>query len=329
MKYRYWRPISIDYITPGYFPDVALYMKVNGNFVMYKPPERKFTEDDRLRLERNFMEFLYIRAGDMMEINDYLENNLAEMLERKDISGIVKGRILYQTVVNYLIDVFERPELVSCQERYVNLIHLMLLHQYSSTAKERIESLRTVTGLNYYIFGHSVQVAALNLLMHENLFDMNLDGLTDVGIGSLFHDMGMALISDGVLDRPDALCGVEFHKLKQHTQQGYEFMQQLGVFSKSVLDIVRHHHERYDGSGYPTGAKGAAIPITAQATILCDVYNALTTDRYRSHRKRNGMTHEDALKLMREEARAGAYNTELFNQFEEIMNVILMQYEHA
>ncbi len=258
----------------------------------------------------------------MAALNDHLENNLADMLERQDIDGVVKGRILYQTVVNCVIDMFERPELASGRERYVRLIKLMLRHQLTSTAQSMLESLRTVSGLNFYIFGHSVQVAALNLLTHENLFDMGLDEMVDVGVGSLFHDIGMALISDGVLDRPDALCDVEFHKLKQHTQQGYEFLRQTGLFGRTALDIVRHHHERYDGNGYPTGARGAAIPTTAQTTILCDVYSALTTDRYRSHRKRHGASHADAMKLMRAEAGNGAYNPDLFNRFEEIMNAI-------
>ena len=313
MKYRFWRPISIDYISHEYFPDVALYMRTNSNFVMYKAPGRQFTVDDHRRLERNYTEFLYIRTGDMEEINDYLENNLAEMIAREDLNSVTKGRILYQTVTNYVIDVFENPEKVSNKERCSRLIHLMLQYQYMALGEDMLEALRTVTALNYYIFGHSVQVAALNLLMHENLFKLDLDEMVDVGIGSLFHDIGMTLITDGVLDKPDALCDFEFYKLKQHTQKGYEFLKQTGLFSGVALGIVRHHHDRYDGNGYPTGIMGGAIPVNAQATSLSDIYSALTTERpYRT-----ASSSEHALKIMQD--CIDIFNPELFKQFREIV----------
>lgn len=314
MKDRFWRPISIDSIDPAHFPNVALFLKSSGNYVLYKDQERRFTADDRRRLERNYTEFLYVRSGDMEEINDYLENNLSEMLAREDLSGIQKGMILYQTSVNYVIDVFESPEIAANLTRCRKLIQQMM--QYVATEKHALGSLRSIAAHNFYIFAHSVQVTALNLLAHEKLFNVDPDEMIDVGIGSLLHDFGMIFISGEILDKPDALSDVEYYKVKQHTQKGYEFLRQTGLFSEVSLTIVRHHHERYDGNGYPTGAKGDAIPRSAQLSSICDTYSALTTDRV----YRKASSHEDAFKLMREEAKGGGFNAGLFQRFEEIIN---------
>jgi len=313
MNERFWRPISVDCIDPALFPNVSLYLKGSDNYVLYKNEERPFTEDDRRRLERNFTEFLYVRTGDLEAINDYLENNLTEILARGDLDSKAKGRILYQTSANYVIDVFETPEIASDMARSRKLIqHLM---NYMMTDANALESLQSIVGHNFYIYTHSVQVTALNLLLHEKLFDVAPDELLDVGIGSILHDFGMIFISAEVLDKPDALSDVEYYKVKQHTQKGYEFLKGNGLQSEVALTIVRHHHERFDGNGYPAGIKGDNIPRSAQLSALCDVYSALITDR--AYRK--GLTHADALKMMREEAKGGAFNIELFNRFETIV----------
>jgi HD-GYP domain-containing protein (c-di-GMP phosphodiesterase class II) len=308
-KDRYWRAISIDSISPDYFPTVALYLKSGANYVLYKDPERKFTADDNRRLARNFTEFLYVRSGDMELLNDFMENSLADMLSREDLSSTAKGKILYQTSVNCVIDMFESPETSANLMRCRNMVQNIL--QYVSTDPHALTALQTVVDHNFYIFAHAVQVAALSLLMHEKLFDLAPDEMIDVGLGALVHDYGMTFITSEVLEKNDALSDIEYYKVKQHTQKGYEFLKRTGAYSEVVLNIVRYHHERYDGNGYPTGIKGDNIPRSSQVAAICDVYSALIMDR--AHRKAN--THTNALKVMREEAGSGAFNPELFEQF--------------
>jgi HD-GYP domain-containing protein (c-di-GMP phosphodiesterase class II) len=313
MKDRYWRPISIDSITPELFPDVALYLRNGNNYVLYKDAERLFTSGDRKRLEKNFTEFLYVRSGDMEELNSYFESNLEEMLARDDLNSSAKGKILYQTSVNSVIDMFESPETSSNLMRCRKMIQHLL--QYISADPHALEPLQSVIAHNFYIFTHSVQVAALSLLVHKKLFNVDADELLDVGIGSLVHDYGMIFITSEVLEKPDALSDIEYYKVKQHTQKGYEYLRYLGTFGEVALNIVRYHHERYDGNGYPTGLKGDNIPRSAQVSALCDVYSALTMDRV----YRKATTHAEAIKIMREEARGGAFNQELLAGFTELV----------
>lgn len=308
-KDRFWRAISIDSISPDYFPSVALYLRTSGNYVLYKDHDRKFTGEDNCRLERSFTEFLYVRSGDMEILNDFMENSLTEMLARDDLSSATKGKILYQTSVNSVIDMFESPEtsanLLRCRNMVQHILQHVVTDPYALTA------LQTVIGNNFFIFAHAVQVAALSLLVHEKLFDLAPDEMIDIGIGALIHDYGMTFITSEVLEKNDALSDIEYYKVKQHTQKGYEYFKRAGNYSEIVLNIVRYHHERYDGNGYPTGIKGNNIPRSGQVAAICDAYSALTMER--AYRKAS--TNADALKVMREETRNGAFNPELFEQF--------------
>jgi len=315
MNDNYWRPISVDSIDPVFFPPVAMFLKSGGNYVLYKDSNRNFSEDDRRRLERSFTDFVYIRTGDMDEINKYLEGHLTEMLARDDIDNAAKGKILYQTSANCVIDMFESPETAANLERSRNLVRHML--SFVAASPHTLEALQAVAGHNFYIFAHSVQVTALSLLMHDKLFNVDPDEMIDVGIGSLIHDYGMIFITDKILDKSDALSDVEYYKVKQHTQKGYEFLKGTGKFSEVSLHIIRHHHERFDGNGYPAGLKGDQIPRSAQVSAICDVYSALTLDR--SYRK--AVPHAEALKTMDSEARGGAFNLDLYKGFEELINI--------
>jgi HD-GYP domain-containing protein (c-di-GMP phosphodiesterase class II) len=313
-KDRYWRAISIDSISPDHFPSVALYLKSSGNYVLYKAPERMFTLEDQRRLERNFTEFLYVRSGDIELLNEFMESNLTEMLAREELSSMAKGRLLYQTAVNCVIDMFESPEESANLQRCCNIVQHML--QYAASDPHPLASLHTITNHNFYIFSHTVQVTALCLLVHERIYDLAPDELLDVGLGSLVHDYGMTFITNEVLDKNDALTDIEYYKVKQHTQKGYEYLKHSGKYGEVALNIVRYHHERYDGNGYPTGIRGDEIPRSGQVSALCDVYCALIMDR--AYRK--AISHSEAIRLMGEQAHKGAFNPHLFNQFAEIVN---------
>lgn len=315
-KDRFWRAISIDSILPDNFPSVALYLKSGGNYVLYKNNEREFTAEDRHRMERSQVEFIYIRSGDMEEVNSYLENNLSTILTNDDLDNNAKGKIIYQASVNCVIDTFEFPEHSANQARCRKLIQNLI--KYVAGSPETLESLKSIAECNYYIFTHSVQVTALNLLMHEKLFSVSHEEMVDVGIGSLLHDFGMTFISGEILDKPDALSSIDYHKVKAHTTKGYEFLKQSGAYGDLALTIVRHHHERYDGNGYPLALKGNNIPRSAQLAAICDVYSALINDQ--PHQK--GISPAEALRSMRNEASesGGSLNPLLFERFEEIMS---------
>ena len=312
MNINYFRPITLESITPEHFPSVALFMQSGTNFVLYKPHDRPFTEQDRQRLFRNNVEVLYVRAGDMEPIADYLESTLHDVLKRPDLGNAVKGKILYQTAVNYVVEVFETPLKVRDVERCRTLVRNIM--EYVAGNQHALDSLKMLIRHNYYIFVHSVQVTAMALMLHTELYNLDPDELLDVGVGTLLHDIGMTFLTNEILNKPTALDDIEYEKVKLHPQMGYELLREGCGFSDITLTIVRHHHEKFDGTGYPVGLKGNQIPRSAQIAAICDTFCAITSDRV----YRTALPTDETLEIMRREA-ATAFNPELYDRFEGII----------
>jgi HD-GYP domain-containing protein (c-di-GMP phosphodiesterase class II) len=311
MNDNYWRAISVESIDSEYFPPVPLFLKSSGNYVLYKDAERKFTLADHSRMERSNTEFMYVRSGDMQEIADFLESSLRDVLLRDDLDSEKKGAILYQASINYIIDAFEEPEQAYNMKRCRHLVENMMT--FLAKDNDALRSVRSVIAHNYYIYVHSVQVAALNLLAHEKLLHATPEVMTDVGVGSLLMDYGMIFISKDIVRKQDAHLDLEYYLIKQHAQKGYEFLKEAGVFNDLPLTIVRHHHEKFDGNGYPAGLKGDNIPVSAQLSALCVVYAALTL------KNRNATSHDQAVRTMRDES-GKSFNPELLTAFIDLVD---------
>jgi len=112
--------------------------------------------------------------------------------------------------------------------------------------------------------------------------------------GALLHDVGKLAVPEYILNKPGKLTESEFAKMKVHTSVGGDILKRVG-FPYPVEDIVRHHHERWDGKGYPSGLRGEGIPLVARIIAVVDFYDATRCDR--PYRK--GMTREESLDLLR------------------------------
>jgi len=131
---------------------------------------------------------------------------------------------------------------------------------------------------------------------------------------SIVHDIGKVAVPDLILLKPGGLTDEESRIMALHPTVGERICKPLRSF-RAVLPIIRHHHEKLDGSGYPDGLKGDAIPITARIMTTVDVYDALTTDRP----FRPAMSPEKAFAIMQEEVARGWLDGKLVEQFKAIM----------
>jgi len=129
--------------------------------------------------------------------------------------------------------------------------------------------------------------------------------------GGLVHDIGKLAVPERILLKPGPLTPEERKIMQQHTIEGERICAPLRSF-RHVLPIIRSHHEKWDGSGYPDGLKGEQIPLTARILQITDIYDALTTDR--PYRK--ALPLEKALATMREEVKRGWWDGSLLNEFE-------------
>jgi putative nucleotidyltransferase with HDIG domain len=136
-----------------------------------------------------------------------------------------------------------------------------------------------------------VQQGTLGLARELGVTDS--DALKAIEAAALLHDTGKIAVPEHILNKPGRLTPAEFEKMKRHAPAGADILSSI-EFPYPVVPIVRHHHENWDGTGYPDGLKGAEIPLGARILSVVDCYDALTSDR--PYRRR--MTEEDALKII-------------------------------
>jgi putative nucleotidyltransferase with HDIG domain len=158
---------------------------------------------------------------------------------------------------------------------------------------------RAIDAKSPWTAGHSERVTAMALTIgrHMGLPSGDLDALHRAG---LLHDIGKIGIPADVLDKPSGLTPDEHDLMRQHTEIGARILTPIAAFA-SVIPVVRHHHERWDGSGYPDGLAGTDIPFLARVLTVPDVFDAVTSERpYRA-----GLSLAEAVALIRE--RSGSH----------------------
>ncbi|HXI94170.1 MAG TPA: HD domain-containing phosphohydrolase, partial [Blastocatellia bacterium] len=138
---------------------------------------------------------------------------------------------------------------------------------------------------------HRVQIYATGLARLVGLSEAEVEALK---AGALLHDIGKLAVPDYILNKPDKLTTAEFDRMKVHTIVGAEILTRVG-FPYPVVPVVRHHHERWDGRGYPDGLRGEQIPMTARILSVVDCFDAVREDR----QYRKAMSREQAIDLIK------------------------------
>ncbi len=143
---------------------------------------------------------------------------------------------------------------------------------------ESIETLRyTVEAKDPYTKGHSDRVAQYSVLIGKKMGLSEEDQKTLL-IGGLFHDIGKIGVPDTILRKPDRLTDEEYSEIKNHPSIGAHILAPATIF-QDIIPIVKHHHEKYDGKGYPSQLKGEDIPLFARIAAIADTFDAMTSKR--------------------------------------------------
>src|SRR6266850_982541 len=164
-----------------------------------------------------------------------------------------------------------------------------------------------------YTEGHCDRLSKYSVALGEKL-GLPQDLRVALRRGGLVHDIGKLSVPEHILLKPGPLTPEERKIMEQHTVIGERICAPLRSF-RNVLPIIRHHHEKQDGSGYPDGLKGAQVPLTARILQITDIYDALTTDR--PYRK--ALPVEKALAIMREEVKRSWWDGSLVNELEALV----------
>ncbi|NWF67382.1 MAG: response regulator [Campylobacterales bacterium] len=187
---------------------------------------------------------------------------------------VEKGKIIKVIVL------FQDVSKIVEQERRL----LELEMQKSQNYQEFISSLVTIIEKrDTYTAGHSQRVAQYceMIARHLGIEESEIELLVN---SAKLHDIGKISTPDSILLKPSKLTELEYELIKDHLKSGYDILSSVGSY-KDVAELMKYHHERYDGSGYPNGFKGDEIPLLAHIMIVADSFDAMTTDRIYKQRK--------------------------------------------
>jgi HD-GYP domain-containing protein (c-di-GMP phosphodiesterase class II) len=167
-----------------------------------------------------------------------------------------------------------------------------------------------------YSYMHSVAVCALMISLARTLGQSEAQA-REAGTAGLLHDIGKAMMPLEVLNKPGKLTDAEYTLMKLHPQRGHRLLAEGGNAGALALDVCLHHHERPDGKGYPNGLTGTALSVPARMGALCDVYDAITSNRpYKA-----GWDPAESVAHMADWTRAGQFDPALFQAFAKSLGI--------
>jgi response regulator RpfG family c-di-GMP phosphodiesterase len=188
--------------------------------------------------------------------------------------------------------------------------------------KIRASFFNAITALAYaleakdvYTSGHSQRVTEISVAIAEHL-GLPKESIEKIRLAGLVHDIGKIGVRESVLNKPASLSDSEFKHVRLHSQAGERILQPI-VDDEEILKAVRHHHERYDGTGYPDGLKGEQIPQLARIIAVADTFDAMTSER--PYRK--ALTKEAACAEV-ERCRGTQFDPEVADAFLELRRVV-------
>jgi cyclic di-GMP phosphodiesterase len=191
---------------------------------------------------------------------------------------------------DFLSKPIERNELIA---RVRSLLKMKSMRDRLEDARQVIFALANAAeAKDLFTVEHTARVADSASALARRL-GLPSDVIEQIRVGGLIHDVGKLAVPDGVLNKPAALTAAEFALIKSHTLVGAEIVAPLAS-QRHVISIVRSHHERFDGAGYPDGLAGEEIPVGARIVAVCDSYDAMVNQR--PYRK--AMSHDAAVERL-------------------------------
>jgi putative two-component system response regulator len=282
----------------------------NHGYEVFTAENGKAAIDECLRLQPD----LVLLAASLPDISGFEVCNQLKADPRNRMTPVVlMAPFLHSNVGQRLEvgadDLWEHPS--SWWEAITRVQTILHLKSYiDEQAESVILSLaRSIEAKDPYTDGHCERLAfyATALATNLRLSEHDLEALR---VGGLIHDIGKVMVPEAVLLKPGRLSREEAEIMKQHPVVGEYICAPLKSFRR-VLPIIRHHHERMDGSGYPDGLQGDCIPLAARILQVVDIYDALTTDR--PYRK--ALAQSCALNILVKEVERGWLDGKLVDHF--------------
>ena len=254
--------------------------------------ERNKPIDPQIKSDIEHFHALYIRQSDLPLYNLFVDKTIQSVLRNEKVPITKKAAVIYRQASVILDEMFENPEELENVPKSKNVVNTFMGTIFSD--KHAIESMIKITAYDYYTHTHSINVCIYSLSLGSFL-DLDEATLEELGMSALLHDLGKCRVDSDITNKNGKLTDREFEEMKHHPLYGYTIALKIGIHDRRILDGIRHHHEKLDGSGYPDGIAGKNITLFARIIGVCDVFDALSTKR--SYKER--LSSYDTLMLMK------------------------------
>ena len=270
-------PVPFHTLWADSHMDFSLYFKgKDEQFKKILQGGNRFGKELKRKLASVNIEQLFISIKEKDHYYSYLDKTLTAAAKDTNIPLKAKALALYDGSVKVLENIFENPEsginIKQVKSLVSNTIDVVLSHEHST------KTLIDVSSFEYLTQTHSVDVAVYATAFAHHL-GFGRGDLERVGFAAILHDIGKSKIDNALIYKNGELDAKEFEHMRRHTTFGYFLLKGQAETDRDILNGVRYHHERHDGSGYPERLRGRQIPLFAQIVALCDVYSALSTKR--------------------------------------------------
>jgi HD-GYP domain-containing protein (c-di-GMP phosphodiesterase class II) len=276
-----YHPAPLATLRPNCGAHFELYIALPGRggrrYMLYKSADIEFTDKRRQELLENGVSTLYVREDDAGQYYDYVDRNVGQVLSSDYFSPQEKSQVLYETSNALVKSTFERPDsplLMSTNQKVIT-------HAVSAVASDP-NMLRTMVSLfafDYGLYTHSVHVAVLGMGLLLEIDQRPEEDVRDVAMGYLLHDIGKCRVPADIVRKPGMLSPWEIKQMERHPDFGVGLMQHHEVIRPAAVEVIRNHHERMDGSGYPRHLSGSAIALETRVCSVADVFDAFTSHR--------------------------------------------------
>ena len=296
---KYFR-IRMSTLHPNKVTAFDVYIQVDGRTLLYlKKGDQLSSAKIEALHQRDSGESFFVRTEDQQLYRDWVR----EEMNREDLDPLAKAKILRESSVAIMEDLFENPDVNVALDASRPIITDFV--QLMETEPEAMQFLISLSGHDFYTYNHSLDVSIYSLGLGKAL-GFNTKEIEELGVASLFHDVGKRNVSLEILCKKGPLDEAEWEQMKRHPQYGLQILNQHPNISDAIKAACFEHHESWAGNGYPQQIKGEDIHPFARIVAITDTYDAMTTQRSYNV----PMKPSEALEMMKEKL-SGRYDPDM------------------
>ncbi|NDV19661.1 DUF3391 domain-containing protein [Pseudodesulfovibrio sp. JC047] len=253
---------------------------------LYAVPGVIESEDAITRIKKSGFQQVVVRTEDVEALADSTTLNTllhhtasADSVQRAPFSEAIKTtRVTYESAMAYAMKIINDVKMGRGIDYETALETANAIVDSAISNPDTLICLSRLAAFDEYTYTHSINVAAIAVVFGE-FIGMSRDDLVMLGLAGMMHDLGKTSVPTGIVHKNGRLSRFECAEMQRHPEYGYAILSRNTAIPHKVLEAVRAHHEKCNGSGYPNGLTRQDIPAFARILCMADIYDALTSDR--------------------------------------------------